>query len=452
MNISRFEEFAPVLKNLPSTFALDQPMPKALHLESEGSLSIFYAPFDHVSETARIVLVGITPGRAQAIAALTSARERLRSGASLTDAAAYAKNAASFAGPMRANLVSMLDHIGVAALLGLSTTGSLWSSHSHLVHFTSAVRYPVFDAGKNYSGAGLTRQGVLRRQLDRYFIAECNMLPDALFVPLGPAALSACEYAQSAGALRDSQLLRGLPHPSGANAERIAYFLGRKARGALSGKTQPDAIDEGRSAAMRCVEAWARRDRNPAMQTPPTHSFVEPSPLHGAAPKVLTSHARATKASGAPSLPNGTKSGNIDAFDGERAKEVLDKMFVPLRAPTKKIAAYRTRNGLQIAVERTVRTPLVWLEKLPPGMIFQVVNPENPGQPYGPNQSRHSNLKQQAPNLAMGEKAYKVAVPDRTTLIDLANAYAAISRRDAERMSSKRCCAAFTSEAPGPRP
>jgi hypothetical protein len=31
-------------------------------------------------------------------------------------------------------------------------------------------------------------------------------------------------------------VLVGLPHPSGANAERIAFFLGRKAQHALSGR------------------------------------------------------------------------------------------------------------------------------------------------------------------------------------------------------------------------
>jgi len=37
--------------------------------------------------------------------------------------------------------------------------------------------------------------------------------------------------------------LHGLPHPSGANAERIAYFLGRKDRSALSAKTDAARLD-----------------------------------------------------------------------------------------------------------------------------------------------------------------------------------------------------------------
>lgn len=44
------------------------------------------------------------------------------------------------------------------------------------------------------------------------------------------------------------QVLTGLPHPSGANAERIQYFLGRKAAAALSTKTDPSKLDAARQA------------------------------------------------------------------------------------------------------------------------------------------------------------------------------------------------------------
>ena len=42
-------------------------------------------------------------------------------------------------------------------------------------------------------------------------------------------------------------------HPSGANAERIAYFLGRKSRDQLSVKTNPDKIDAARTALLRQI-------------------------------------------------------------------------------------------------------------------------------------------------------------------------------------------------------
>lgn len=45
-----------------------------------------------------------------------------------------------------------------------------------------------------------------------------------------------------AGAVDPARVLAGLPHPSGANAERIAFFLGRKPRERLSGKVDADTI------------------------------------------------------------------------------------------------------------------------------------------------------------------------------------------------------------------
>lgn len=50
------------------------------------------------------------------------------------------------------------------------------------------------------------------------------------------------------GATPAEQVLSGLPHPSGANAERIAFFLGRKARGDLSVKVAPDRLIAARNA------------------------------------------------------------------------------------------------------------------------------------------------------------------------------------------------------------
>lgn len=255
--ISRFEEFASTMVSLPDTFAVEKPLPRALQMKSDGNLSIFYAPFDHVTTTARIVLVGITPGRVQALAAIAKARDCLSRSASPEKASAEAKSTASFSGPMRGNLIAMLDHVGVASRLGLQTTASLWSSHTHLVHFTSALRYPVFEDGKNYSGSGIVSRQLLREQIESYFAHECRALTGALFVPLGKAAQAACDYATGIGALSSAQILRGLPHPSGANAERIAYFLGRKDRASLSVKTRPATIEAGRLLANQCVEAWA---------------------------------------------------------------------------------------------------------------------------------------------------------------------------------------------------
>jgi len=256
MTTSLLARFAPTIRDLPVDFANSLPLPASLHLESKSGLDVYYAPFDHVVTTARIVLVGITPGRAQAIEALSVARRELLAGSSLSVAASRAKVAASFAGPMRTNLIQLLDDVGVAARLGIPTTASLWGPDAHLVHFTSALRYPVFASAKNYSGAGITTHPLMRTQLETYFGEECRQLNQALFVPLGSAVEQACDCLVSKGVLQASQVLRGLPHPSGANAERIAYFLGRKPKHMLSAKTRAETLDAGRARALATVAGW----------------------------------------------------------------------------------------------------------------------------------------------------------------------------------------------------
>ncbi|ATD66178.1 hypothetical protein CNR27_00840 [Luteimonas chenhongjianii] len=255
--LSQFDRYAEAIASLPTAFATQMPLPNALRMTGDHRHEIYYAPFDHVTLTARVVIVGITPGRVQAVAALEAARQALRRGLPHTEAAEIAKATASFAGPMRRNLVDLLDHVGVANRLGICSTAEFWGAEQHLAHFTSALRYPVFEGGKNYSGGKLDASTLLMGELDRWFSTECRDLPAALYVPLGPTALKACERQVATGILQRDQILAGLPHPSGANAERIAYFLGRKPRHLLSAKTRPETLEAGRDRALRTVAGWA---------------------------------------------------------------------------------------------------------------------------------------------------------------------------------------------------
>ena len=254
---SQFDRYADTIASLPTDFATQKPLPAALRMTGDRRHEVYYAPFDHVTPTARVVIVGITPGRVQAVAALEAASQALRRGVPHTETMELAKATASFAGPMRRNLVDLLDHVGVAERLGIRSTAGFWGSEQRLAQFTSALRYPVFEGGKNYSGGRLSASALLTGELDRWFAAECRALPTALYVPLGPTALEACERQVAAGILRPSQILAGLPHPSGANAERIAYFLGRKPRHLLSTRTRPEPLDAGREQALRTVAGWA---------------------------------------------------------------------------------------------------------------------------------------------------------------------------------------------------
>jgi hypothetical protein len=132
-------------------------------------------------------------------------------------------------------LIAMLDHVGLSEVLGLSSTASLWNGDARLVHFTSALRYPVFVDGANFSGTpSMVSTRMLRAHLFQWFATELTALRDAIFVPLGPKVAEAVELVAREVGLNRDQVLSGLPHPSGANAERIAFFWPQAPGGPVS--------------------------------------------------------------------------------------------------------------------------------------------------------------------------------------------------------------------------
>lgn len=215
-----------------------------LLLDSMGAIKVVYAPFDHIESQARLVVVGITPGMTQAVNALQAALEASRRGLRLEDALAAAKLTASFSGgSIRNNLVAMLDAIGVARHFGAQSTSEMFRPGSTAVHFTSALRYPVFVDGKNYNGApDMLTTPVLRKQIDTHLAEEAAALPYAIWLPLGPKAEAAVLHLTGRGLLDRKRVLTGMPHPSGANAERVAIFLGRKRPEDASKQTNPTPL------------------------------------------------------------------------------------------------------------------------------------------------------------------------------------------------------------------
>ncbi len=233
--------------------------PADLTIGDHGALSVTYAPFDFINRSAELVLVGLTPGRTQAANAIEALQQALVAGKTQEAALEVAKSTASFSGSMRSSLVAMLDAVGVPERFGRSTSQAFFAPGSGLVHFTSALRYPVYLAnGDNYSGTpGPLGHPVLRSMIESHLAEEAAALPKAVWVPLGKGAAESLQHLVSRGALDGGRVLSGLPHPSGANAERIAYFLGRKARDQLSIKTNADRIDEARERLRLQVEALA---------------------------------------------------------------------------------------------------------------------------------------------------------------------------------------------------
>lgn len=241
--------FAPtVTAHLGGAFLDGSTLP-SLTLHAKDKLRVAWAPFDHVPATARLVVVGITPGRQQAENALRAFHEVLAEGATPAEASRRAKFTGAFSGPIRTNLIDELDHIGAQRVLGVASCALLFDPARELVHLTSALRHPVFVEGANYNGSpDMLRTPFLLKMVETLLAAEARALPKALWLPLGPKPTAALRRLVSLGVLDADRVLEGLPHPSGANSERIHYFLGRKLRTALSPKTVPDPIDRAREA------------------------------------------------------------------------------------------------------------------------------------------------------------------------------------------------------------
>jgi hypothetical protein len=220
-------------------------LPESLRISAgPNGLTTWYAPFEYINRAAKIVLCGITPGLQQADAALVAARDALLRGESVEAAQVKAKATGSFAGVMRTNLVSMLDHVGVNRLVGISSCSELFGMRSDLVHYTSALRNPVFKDGENYSGdSKMVRSPYLWDQILAGIKEESGAIPGALWVPLGPDVGAVFERLIGMGVIEEQHCLLGLPHASGANSERIKYFLGEKPRELLSSRTNAQLID-----------------------------------------------------------------------------------------------------------------------------------------------------------------------------------------------------------------
>jgi hypothetical protein len=171
-------------------------------------------------------------------------------GAPEDDVLRAAKYTGAFSGAIRPNLVALLDHVGLQRWLGIASCASLFGEHARLMHVTAALRHPVFVAGRNYNGAApnMLTHPLLQAQLIDYFAAEAASLADAVYVPLGPKVGLALDWLAARGVVDAARILHGIPHPSGANAERIAYFLGRKDKAALSRQTNGAQIDADRLA------------------------------------------------------------------------------------------------------------------------------------------------------------------------------------------------------------
>ena len=130
----------------------------------------------------------------------------------------------AFAGSMRANLISMLDELGLPDYLQVNSFGELFGTDK--LAYSSILKYPVFIKGKNYNGYNpkLLSHPFLKSVLESVLISELNELRNCLIIPLGKTANEGISFLYEKAKLKENQLLAGFPHPSGANGHRKKQF------------------------------------------------------------------------------------------------------------------------------------------------------------------------------------------------------------------------------------
>ena len=189
-------------------------------LKKEKNIEIYYAPFDYINSKAKIVIVGITPGLQQ----MLQSYEVINQGKSLKEV----KDLSSFKGSMRTGLIKYLDELKINDILKIKSCESLFNKNSRYLHTTSLVKYPVFDKGKNYSGANILKKKILLDFIEKNFLEELKTLKKSIIIPLGNTVSSTIEYLNNKNNLKLRCFLKGFPHPSGANARKNIQFKENK--------------------------------------------------------------------------------------------------------------------------------------------------------------------------------------------------------------------------------
>lgn len=218
--------------------------------EDGNGISVYYAPFDLVNPSARVVLIGITPGESQMYRAWRAGRRAMDRGEEIATAISEVKRISSFndkSGQMRRNLYKQLNHWGVPAWLGIASGESLFNEGWNSVQTTSLIQFPTFLHGKNYRGQSPApkKHAFLYSVVMDRLVPELRSISKAVVFPLGPK-VEAVMRDLCARDLVSNSVMYGMLHPSGENTYRFGYLCGSRS-GPAPHRTDPRSYDEGRN-------------------------------------------------------------------------------------------------------------------------------------------------------------------------------------------------------------
>ncbi len=194
----------------------------------DSDLKVYYSPHnEYINCSARIVIIGITPGWRQTYLAFQTAKTGLDKEESDERICFQCKMKARFEGTMRSNLVAMLDELGLQHRIGLPSCADLFLTDNNLLHTTSIIKYPCLYRDKNYGGhtPPIMDSHILRNYVENSFLEElCCIENGALVIPLGVAVETVFRDIGIHRILPQGEILWGFPHPSGLNAHRFFQF------------------------------------------------------------------------------------------------------------------------------------------------------------------------------------------------------------------------------------
>lgn len=198
--------------------------------DEKKKIDIYYAPFEYVNRDAKVVIVGITPGLFQMKQSYTTVWNNRDTQISDEKLLHEVKKQSSFQGPMRKNLITMLDELQMHAHLGIASTSYLFDTYTHLVQTNSVIKYPVFYRGKNYNGStpNMIRTEKLMAYILESFVKEMEMMYRPLVIPLGVNVSYLLEFLMENNHMKEHTILHGFPHPSGGNGHRHRQFAENK--------------------------------------------------------------------------------------------------------------------------------------------------------------------------------------------------------------------------------
>ncbi|WP_195940288.1 hypothetical protein [Romboutsia sp. 1001713B170131_170501_G6] len=222
-------EYAEVIKHLPikDKYKKNELLIDDLLIEKNGNIEIYYAPHnDYLNSKAKIFIIGITPGFQQMSTAISTARKELELETNIEEIQYKCKVAGRFSGSLRKNIISMLDDIKLNEALSINSCSTLFEDKDYLLHTVSLVPYPVFVKKQNYSGhtPKLSKSEFLMKYVYDNFIKELSKIEnfkEILIIPLGRAVEEVLYKLSEEGIICEKQILKGFPHPSGANVNRV---------------------------------------------------------------------------------------------------------------------------------------------------------------------------------------------------------------------------------------